>query len=357
VSRWHLIHGDARDRLAELPDQHVHALVTDPPAGIAFMGKSWDRSRGGRDAWIAWLAAILAEARRVLKPGAWALIWALPRTSHWTATAIENAGFDVRDVITHVFGRGFPKSDACLKPASEHWILARAGGASTDLQIDTCRLLGPDVPEGRTYKAGGTRTVNTHAQDEWTKNQPGGAGKPQPAGRWPANLVLSHAPGCELVGTKRIKGTSGVGRYRTNSTVYGNTAQPKDKERIGFADADGREEIDTWECAPGCPVAALEDEARFFYCTKVSATERGDSDHPTMKSIKLMSYLCKLITPPGGLVLDPFTGSGSTGLAALAAGFDFIGFEQDAHNFKIAEDRLRECMPLLTRQDPKLVIE
>jgi site-specific DNA-methyltransferase (adenine-specific) len=93
-------------------------MVTDPPAGISFMGKAWDGSKGGRDQWIAWLSGIMRKARRVLKPGAHCLVWAIPRTSHWTATALENAGFEVRDVITHLFGTGFPKS---LNIAKEDW--------------------------------------------------------------------------------------------------------------------------------------------------------------------------------------------------------------------------------------------
>lgn len=84
--------------------------MTDPPAGIGFMGKDWDKDKGGRDHWIAWMTEVMRECLRVLKPGAHGLVWALPRTSHWTATALENAGFDIRDVVTHLFGTGFPKS-------------------------------------------------------------------------------------------------------------------------------------------------------------------------------------------------------------------------------------------------------
>jgi hypothetical protein len=102
--------GDALDVLRTLPDQSVDAVVTDPPAGIAFMGKQWDGAKGGREQWSAWLAAIMAEALRVTKPGGHALVWALPRTAHWTACGLEDAGWQVRDRITHLFGSGFPKS-------------------------------------------------------------------------------------------------------------------------------------------------------------------------------------------------------------------------------------------------------
>jgi hypothetical protein len=109
---WQLHLGDcaAPEGLAALATASVDALVTDPPAGIGFMGKAWDGDKGGRDAWVGWLAGIMRECLRVLKPGAHGLVWALPRTSHWTATALEDAGFEIRDVVTHHFGTGFPKS-------------------------------------------------------------------------------------------------------------------------------------------------------------------------------------------------------------------------------------------------------
>jgi hypothetical protein len=102
--------GDALDVLRGLPDNSVDSIVTDPPAGIAFMGKAWDGAKGGREQWSAWLAAIMAEALRVTKPGGHALVWALPRTAHWTACGLEDAGWEIRDRITHLFGSGFPKS-------------------------------------------------------------------------------------------------------------------------------------------------------------------------------------------------------------------------------------------------------
>ena len=103
--------GDALEVLRTMPENSVDSIVTDPPAGIGFMGKAWDHNKGGRDKWIAWMTGIAVECLRVLKPGGHALVWSLPRTSHWTATAWENAGFEVRDRIGHIFGSGFPKSE------------------------------------------------------------------------------------------------------------------------------------------------------------------------------------------------------------------------------------------------------
>lgn len=107
--------GDCLDVMAEMDADSMDSIVTDPPAGIAFMGKEWDKDKGGRDEWVAWMTEIAAECLRLLKPGGHALVWSLPRTSHWTATAWENAGFEVRDRVAHVFGSGFPKSHAIGK--------------------------------------------------------------------------------------------------------------------------------------------------------------------------------------------------------------------------------------------------
>jgi len=102
--------GRCEEVLPGLPANSVDAIVTDPPAGVSFMGRTWDGNLGGRDKWVGWLSGCMAEALRVLKPGGHALVWSLPRTSHWTAWALEDAGFDVRDCVMHLFGSGFPKS-------------------------------------------------------------------------------------------------------------------------------------------------------------------------------------------------------------------------------------------------------
>ncbi len=106
----HIINNDCLEVLPTLPDNCIDTMITDPPAGIAFMGKEWDKDKGGRLEWIAWLSSVFVECKRVLKPGAMVLVWALPRTSHWTATALEDAGFEIRDKVYHIFGQGFPKS-------------------------------------------------------------------------------------------------------------------------------------------------------------------------------------------------------------------------------------------------------
>ena len=387
-----LINGDSLEILKKLPDNSFDSMVTDPPAGIAFMGKKWDKDKGGRKLWIAWLESIMTEAFRTLKPGAHILVWAIPRTSHWTATAIENAEFEIRDVVTHIFGSGFPKSHnigkkikefdgwgTALKPASEHWILARkplsektiaanvlehgTGG----INIDASRIgLGNDKTKGgcagtSAIHGGG---INKRAPVDHTK------------GRFPANLVLSHKPGCKQVGTKEGKGYT-INRFTDGAKPFGNGAGHPYK-----VEDQGPEAIAVWECEDDCPVQALDKQSgerpsgksnnnaptgvpgditpmrrgksiprydtggasRFFYCAKASKKEKTlnntiENKHPTVKSLKLMKYLINLVTPPGGVVLDPFMGSGTTGQAALEDAFGFVGVELEADSFEICKAR------------------
>lgn len=376
---WLVEQGDCLAALRACPASVVDALVTDPPAGIGFMGKEWDRDKGGREAWIAWLAERARECLRVLKPGAHGLVWALPRTSHWTATALEDAGFEVRDVLNHLFGTGFPKSldlgdgrGTALKPAAEHWILVRkpCDGTTTGtverwgtggLNIDACRI-------GSTDKL--VRPA-VHRFDNVAYGTGLGAGtQAEPGGRWPANVILSHdedcgdtcTPGCAVLALdeqagERRSGARAAGRYqqRDGTGIYGA--------------CEAREEPEIF--------ASSGSASRFFYCAKPSPSERdlgcdalpmhtpaeltGSKDgaarlasprtgagrtsgrrnhHPTVKSIALMRWLCRLVTPPGGVVLDPFTGSGTTGCAAVLEGLHFAGIEQDAEYAEIARARI-----------------
>lgn len=395
VDAWTLHHGEALAVLKTLPDAFADALITDPPAGIAFMGKGWDRDKGGRAAWVAWLAEILNEARRCLKPGAAGFVWALPRTSHWTATACEDAGFDVRDVVTHVQGQGFPKSKALLKPASEHWILVRNPGPLRGLRIDECR-----VGETKRVPGGLSRTPGVSlsgSADGSLRRETGDESGHNPnVGRWPTNFVLSHGDGCELRGMKKVKG--GPAPYVRSADATGKTYgdgcmdKPVGYLTHGYSSPDGTETVEDWACEDDCPVRLLGEQsgergghgggirgnenvrrtysgghdrsgesipgkgawgtgtaARFFPCfyqPKASKRDRGDGNvHPTVKSIALMRWLCRLVTPAGGLVLDPFSGSGTTGVAALQEGLRFVGVEREEEYVEIARRRLNATEP------------
>ena len=122
-----IIHGDCLEILPTLEADSFHACVTDPPAGIAFMGRDWDSDKGGRRQWVAWMTRVAGECWRVCKPGAHALVWSLPRTSHWTGWAWEDAGWVPRDCVYHLFGSGFPKSLDVSKA------LDRAAGAEREV--------------------------------------------------------------------------------------------------------------------------------------------------------------------------------------------------------------------------------
>ena len=138
-----LAHGDCLTVLRTLPDESVDSCVTDPPAGIYFMNCVWDHHKGGRDQWIAWMQEVAVEVLRVCKPGAHALVWALPRTSHWTATAWENAGWSVRDRVVFAFGSGFPK------------------GQSIDKAIDKAAGAEREVVGAKVYAGGHVQTYTT----------------------------------------------------------------------------------------------------------------------------------------------------------------------------------------------------
>jgi site-specific DNA-methyltransferase (adenine-specific) len=366
-----IIHGDALDVMREMEPASVDAIVTDPPAGIAFMSKEWDRFRrarnpadaerdsvhgrlsrtspasgaeGQRGPFLAALAPIFVEGLRVLKPGGYAFVWALPRTSHWTATALEDAGFEIRDSIHHAFGSGFPKAKSNLKPAHEVWWLARRPGPLRHLRIDDCR-----VGTGK----GGAREEETTTQRRYAERDgtnfaplPGPRGG-DAAGRWPANFVLSHAlcePGAcaEDCPVGLLDEQSGV---RSSGKMRAGTAR---RNRAGWAGP--MPETTSAETYGDTGTAS-----RFFHCfdadpfiyqAKASRKDRGEGNkHPTVKSTALMRHLCRLIAAPGDLVLDMFAGSGSTGVAALAEGMRFIGIEREAEYVEIARRRLAAPPP------------
>lgn len=306
----------------------VDSVVTDPPYELGFMGKSWD-STG-----IAFQKETWKLAFQLLKPGGHLLAFAGSRTYHRIAVAVEDAGFEIRDQIMWLYGSGFPKSlnigkaidkklgnkyegwGTALKPAHEPIVMARKPAEGTiaenvlkygtgGINIDDCRIIGEDNPVKWKTPRGGIWKTDPNAKAELVENE---------LGRFPANVM--H---------------------------------------------DGL--VQEW--------------ARFFYCPKVSRDERnrgldnfedkfsptmGDgigekpqnpetgtkkkNIHPTIKPVELMKYLCRLVTPKGGTILDPFMGSGSTGMAAKDEGFEFIGIEKEKEYFEIAESRIKTTAPL-----------
>ena len=428
-----LYQGDCLDVLREFSDESLDAVVTDPPAGIGFMGKEWDSDKGGRDQWIAWLTKIMREVFRVMKPGAHALVWALPRTSGWTSRALEDAGFEVRDRVSHVFGSGFPKSknvseavvdrlgakrkvlgrrpgmigsvhrvvtdekgkrssaDAvpvteavtreakewdgfgtALKPAMEDWWLARRPLRETvSHSAISYGVGGLNIDASRVGDAGGPTGIGSDGSGLFGVG--GSTVVPLDAGRWPANLVLSKCgPECGMTCTSDCS----VALLDKQSGASRPTRTVVKPRGMGYAGSN----------EPVGGVAGHNDEggaSRFFHCFEPDADpffyapkpsraerERGLKDakikektvgmlgmdetsdqvarfmktvrntHPTVKSQRLMQYLVKLVTPPGGTVLDCFAGSGSTLVAAKALGFRAIGVEREEEYCKIIAGRV-----------------
>ncbi len=379
VENLRLINGDSLIILKKFADNSIDSIVTDPPYGLSFMGKKWDYDVPSVEIW--------QECLRVLKPGGHLLAFAGTRTQHRMAVNIEDAGFEIRDMIAWVYGSGFPKSldvskaidraagaerevvgiagrigsaRACMAgdfaggeyhatapatPAAQQWsgwgtalkpalepitvarkplmgtvaanVLEHGTGA---INVDGCRVAGtvPKTTQGQASSAG---TIYGSDQRELREFEP------HAAGRWPANLI--HDGSDEVVGLfpGETGKSQGRGAYASAGKVYGNgkgliASQPGNSgELIGYGDSGSA--------------------ARFFYCAKASKADRGDGNtHPTVKPTELMRYLCRLVTPPGGVVLDPFMGSGSTGKAALKENLQFIGIELDEEYFKMAQKRL-----------------
>jgi site-specific DNA-methyltransferase (adenine-specific) len=329
-------HGDCLEVLRTLPDNSVDAVVTDPPYGLSFMGKRWDYDVPSVEVW--------AECLRVLKPGGHLLAFAGTRTQHRMAVRIEDAGFEIRDMIAWVYGSGFPKSHnlkddwqgwgTALKPALEPITVARKPLIGTvaenvlthgtgALNIDGCRVDGspPSVPQpmfnsptGRTYgmKTGEGRNGEVS----------------QASGRWPANLI--HDGSEEVVGL--FPESKSPQQYEKNKAGW---LTPGSVHQLN--NLQSREYGDTGSAA------------RFFYCAKAGKSDRGAGNiHPTVKPTDLMRYLCRLVTPPGGTVLDPFMGSGSTGAAAMLEGFQFIGIEREAEYVAIARERIESRKDLFS---------
>jgi DNA modification methylase len=338
-----IIHGDCLERMREIPDGTVDAIVTDPPGGIHFLGKSWDHNRGSRDSWIDWLTLRLTECRRVVKPGARALVWAIPRTSHWTGMAIEDAGWIIEDRVAHLFGQGFPKAKSKLKPACEDWWIARKPSKNVPpLNIDDCRVStnGELVPIFQTD--GGRKFEQTHTQPERRTKQVGTSD----VGRWPANVALTccgetpHVEGCPVAILDEQSGTLSPGEIpsRASLGLYKMSGQNTRPYHTDTPVESGHTRV----------VLDSGGASRFYFCGKASPEDRGDGNtHPTVKSTDLMRWLIKLVTQPRELVLDPFAGSGSTLVACYQTDRQCIGIEADIDYIPIIKQRVKSVeLPL-----------
>lgn len=337
-----VITGDCRDILALLPDNHCDSIVSDPPYGLHFMGKSWDKFANGAraelhqadmkigaplaagkydgrrdDEFQAFMRDVSVELLRVAKPGAYMLMFGSPRRHHRLACGIEDAGWEVQDCLMWLFGSGFPKHKSKLKPGYEPIILARKSTPrATPLQIDECRL---------------------------------------DTGRWPANVVLDEVAASLLDAQTGILTSNSGKPFNRNTDKHRNTYsafEGRPTEQGYYGDSGGASRFfyvakaSRSEREAGCaelPTAPGGANAKGFTDDVASGNDRNKpvhNHHPTVKPLALMQWLVRLVTPPSGLVLDPFTGSGTTGCAAALEGFGFLGYEQSDEFAAIARARI-----------------
>jgi len=393
-----LHHGDCLEVMPTLDADSVDAIISDPPYGLSFMGKAWDHGVPGEVFW--------REALRVAKPGAHLLAFGGTRTFHRLTVAIEDAGWEIRDCVMWVYGSGFPKSHdvskaidkaagvgfmnaegrggynvtknqlarkgettsaqwngwgTALKPAYEPIIVARKPLIGTvaanvlahgtgGINVDACRV----------GTEGGTAKGNPPKGDSSGIYGSGISGACDildiGKGRWPANLI--HDGSDEVTaGFPNAGGGFGKrGALNGGATSWGFKGE---MQEVGYGDSGSA--------------------ARFFYCAKASKADRGEgcegmpthdiyseakpcadkdnrkqgqmhNNHPTVKPTALMRYLCKLVTPHNGIILDPFMGSGSTGKAATLERFNFIGIDLSAEYVAIAQARIDAATKQIAEQ-------
>ena len=349
-----LLLGDCLEVLRTLPDCSVDAVVTDPPYGLTFMGKRWDYDVPSVEVW--------AECLRVLKPGGHLLAFAGTRTQHRMAVRIEDAGFEIRDMIAWVYGSGFPKSldvsKAIDKAAgAEREVVGvnansrpakRKGGAGFDAAVGgealgDMPITAPATPEAQQWSGWGTALKP--ALEPITV-----ARKPL-AGTVAANVLRWGTGGLNVDGCRvevdPADPVNSATYHAKPSVAYGKFASKESGEARSMAPPPaGRWPANLIHDGSEEPCELLGDAARFFYCAKASKADRGEgNNHPTVKPTELMRYLCRLVTPPSGVVLDPFMGSGTTGKAAMLEGFRFIGIERDPDYLRIAEQRIGAAKP------------
>ncbi len=321
--KFNLYCGDSIKILKEIPSNSIDSIVCDPPYGIKFLANKWDCNVPSVDIW--------KECLRVLKPGGHLLAFAGTRTQHRMASNIEDAGFEIRDMLAWAYGSGFPKSLNVSKAISAQ----NTTGGSSPRNLRKARLGDNYSPTGqKDYKLGRmfsneieSDVIDTEiTNDAMEFNGWGTALKPamepitlarKPLKSTVAENVLEYKTGAINVDGCRI-GDEVVGRWPAN-IIH-----------------DGSKEI----------IDAFGDSSRFFYCPKASKKDKGNGNsHPTVKPTDLMKYLCRLITPIGGTILDPFMGSGSTGKAAILEGFQFIGIDISEEYVVLSEKRISECYP------------
>lgn len=376
MATYTLHQGNNIDTLKTYPDNHFDSIVCDPPYGIEFLGKDWDSNTGAIETW--------QQCYRVLKPGGHLLAFSAARTYHHLATNIEAVGFEIRDQLMWLYGSGFPKAQDVGKA-----IQRRQGVAEYEEFVDTTKNAGFGMTDHARVRAGVEWSTKETQVGKVKCTSP----EAQQWAGWKTALKPAHEP--IVMARKPFKGSTidnvlahGVGalnidatRIETEDKMSGggddcrNSLAVIEKQRVDKKQYD-------WEQHkqgrfPSNVLGEVEGYQKYFYCPKVSRAERhcgfekmpepmfGDvkgcydpdtgeryaasfdrrtgnvgNNHPTVKPVALMNYLVTLVTPPGGKVLDPFMGSGSTGMAVVEFGGEFTGCELDPDYVAIAERRI-----------------
>ena len=338
-----IVNADSMEHLKTLDENIFDSCVTDPPyhlasivkrfgpgqkginnqdekegrngpyhrAATGFMGQTWD----GGD--IAFQKEFWEQVYRTIKPGAVLLSFAATRNYHRMAVAVEDAGFEIFDMINWIYGSGFPKRRNLLKPAHEPILMARKG-VNKELNLDECRVeLSEDDNLQEGLKRNGSKLDTTDISEAFNfkklDREPG-------LGRWPANVI--HDGSEEVI--ESFPQHTKAGKYKGEGSKSGGI----------------------WHKSTGKP-AGVEygDEgsvARYFYSAKANKKEKGDTKHPTVKPLSLMRYLIKLVTPKEGLVLDPFAGTGTTGEACILENRKYYLIEKTKEYIPDIENRLNK---------------
>lgn len=333
-----IIHGDCFEIMKKYSNNHFTNILTDPPYGLRFMNKAWDYSIPGKEYWI--------ELLRVSKPGALMLCFGGTRTYHRLACEIEDAGWEIRDCLMWIYGSGFPKSHnhfgiegygTTLKPAYEPIIMAMKPLDGTfkqngekwgvaGINIDACRIEHHgNIASAKIERSPKTTGILGKFKDKFGETT---CAPDLNKGRWPANTLFDEQA-AEMLDEQSGFLKSGYIRENIDSKSKNKVYSSRNKANINeFKTNSGG-------------------ASRFFYCAKASPSERIGNNHPTVKPLKLLEYLLKLITPPkNALVLDPFAGSGSTLVAAQNLGIACEGIEISEEYCEIARKRCERPLTL-----------
>lgn len=324
-----VINADSLEHLKTLEDNIFDSCVTDPPYHLqsivkrftkgpeakhgkdgsfnrlskGFMGQEWD----GGD--IAFTKEFWEQVYRVLKPGSVLLAFAATRNYHRMATAVEDSGFEIFDMINWIYGSGFPKRKNLLKPAHEPILMARKS-VNRNLNLDECRI--PLNENDDIYELGMKKISS----------------KQNKKGRYPANVI--HDGSDEVLEAFKKFGVNKGAKAPVK----------KSKGSFHFYENEYKQRGDDGDSFVG----DTGDASRFFYCAKATKKEKGNSEHPTVKPLKLMKYLVRLITPVNGIVLDPFAGTGTTGEAALLEDRKYYLIEKTEKYLKDINKRVNKAI-------------